>query len=155
MYPMQRVTRNFMIPLLTIPRQWRLRRPSLRVTKRALLLASIILALLIWQIGAPQVAVLIGGGAALTGVAGIWWRWATRQSPPRRPTLFVIRYRQQQAMRLLRSVEADLSRNIVMVDTLVQTLERVHRAADADHDGRDGEAVVEGTVHNREFGGSS
>ncbi|MFQ3632521.1 hypothetical protein [Roseiflexus sp.] len=152
---MQRVTRNFMIPLLAIPRQWRLWRPSLRLTKRALLLASIFLALLIWQIGAPPVAILIGGGAALTSVAGIWWRWATRQSPPRRPTLFVIRYRQQQAMRLLRSVEDDLSRNIVMVDTLVQALERVYRAADADHDGRDGEAVVEGTVHNRECGGSS
>ncbi len=121
---MQRLTRDFMIPLHTIPRQWRLRRPSLQVMRWALLLVSITLALLIWGIGAPPVAaILIGGGGVLAGVASVWWRWATRQIPPERPTLFIVRHRQVRAVRLMRSVEADLSRNIEVVDTLVRQVD--------------------------------
>lgn len=126
---MQRLTRDFMIPLHTIPRQWRLRRLSLQATRWALLLVSLTLALLIWQIEAPPVAaILIGGGGVLAGVAGMWWRWATRQCPPRRPTLFVIRHRQQRAICLMRSVEADLSRNIEEVDALLRQVDDMNGA---------------------------
>lgn len=119
---MQRRTRD-MIPLHTIPRQWRLRRLERKATRWALLLASITLALLIEQIGAPWIAFLIGGSGMLAGVAGMWRQWATRQPPPGRPTLFVVRHRQVRAVRLMRSVEADLSRNIEVVETLVRQLD--------------------------------
>lgn len=99
-----------------------------------LLFASIALALLIWQTGSPWVAVLIGGGGALASIAGAWWQWATRQSPPKRPTPFVIRHRQQHALHLLRSVEADLSQNIVIVEALVRQVDEWSGAVDADHD---------------------
>ncbi|MCS6940306.1 MAG: hypothetical protein NZM94_13590 [Roseiflexus sp.] len=131
---MQRLTRNVMIPLRVIPRQWQWQRPPLPASCWTLLLASIALALLIWLIGAPWIAVLIGGGGALAGIAGIWWRWATRQPPPKRPTPFVIRHCQQRALRLLRSVKADLSHNIETVELLVRQMDNWSGAANADHD---------------------
>ncbi|WP_288087555.1 hypothetical protein [Roseiflexus sp.] len=131
-----------MIPLRNSLRQRRLRFPMLWMTGWTLTLAGIVLALLIWQIGAPWVAVLIGGSGALLSAAGGWWQWATRQCPPRRPTLFVIRHRQHQAMRLLRSVEADLSRHIEMVEMLVRQVDAMDGSVNDDHDrGRRGEGV--------------
>lgn len=127
MSPMQRLSRNFMIPPRIVLRQWRLHRLLLQAMRWALLLASITLALLIWQTGAPPVAaLLIGGGGVLAGVARVWWQWATRQPPPKRPTLFVVRHRQVRAVRLMCSVEADLSRGIEVIDTLVRQLDDVH-----------------------------
>ncbi len=125
---MQRLTHDFMIPLHTIPRQWRLRRLSLQATRWALLLVSLTLALLIWQSGSLWIALLIGGSSVLAGVAGMWWHWATRQTPPQRPTPFVVRHRQVRAVRLMRSVEADLSRNIEVVDTLIRQVDDLHRS---------------------------
>lgn len=78
-------------------------------------------------------AILISGGRVLSGVAGMWWQWATRQCPPKRPTLFVVRHRQVRAVRLMRSVEADLSRNIEVVDTLVRQVDDLNGAVDDDH----------------------
>lgn len=131
---MQRLTRNVMIPFRTLPRQRRWRGSPPLATRWTLLFASIALALLIWQTGSPWLAVLIGGGGALAGIAGAWWRWATRQSPPKRPTPFVIRHRQQHALRLLRSVEADLSQNIVIVEALVRQVDEGSGSVDANHD---------------------
>lgn len=120
---MQHLTRNFMIPLRISSRQWRLRRLSLQATRWALLLASITLALLIWQSGALWIAFLLGGSSMLAGMTGMWWHWATRQTPPQRPTPFVVRHRQVRAVRLMRSVEADLSRSIEVVDALVRQVD--------------------------------
>lgn len=59
----------------------------------------------------------------LAGVASVWWRWATRQIPPDARRSFIVRHRQVRAVRLMRSVEADLSHNIEVVDTLVRQVD--------------------------------
>jgi len=48
----------------------------LRVTRGALALAGIALALLIWQSGAFWAAILVGASSVLTGAAGMWWQWS-------------------------------------------------------------------------------
>lgn len=154
LYPMHRFMHNLMIPLRSVPRQRRLRLPMLRVTRGALALAGIALALLIWQSGAFWAAILVGASSVLTGAAGMWWQWATSQSPPRRPTLFVVRHRQQQTLRLMRSVEVDLTRNIAIVETLVRQVEDLSVAADVEegaevkgYENREQDEVACGAAH--------
>jgi hypothetical protein len=85
--------------------------------------AIILLAGLLWSAGALLPALFVVGSGILVSAALIWWGWAMQQHPPLRPTLFVLRHRQRHAVRLLRSVEDDLTKDIATVETLMQNLE--------------------------------
>jgi hypothetical protein len=93
-----------------------------RPLRRVLILASLALAATVWIAGMPWVAILIGVSGIVIGGARYWWRWATRQRPPVRPTLFVVRHRHHNTLRLLRAMEADLKRDIATVETLTGKL---------------------------------
>lgn len=94
-----------------------------------LVLTSIALTLVLWKEDVLWIACLAGGSVILVSAATIWWKWAMRQCPPKHPTLFVVRHRQQDALRLLRLVASHLSQNITTVETLVQSIDDLTETA--------------------------
>ncbi len=101
----------------------RLRRLALLLPRWLLAPAVIALVALLWSIGALWLAVVLAG-ACLVGIAALlWWRWATREHPPARPTLFVVRHRQQRAVRVLRAIERDLAQDEAVIESLARRLE--------------------------------
>ncbi|MBO9335781.1 MAG: hypothetical protein J7455_13905 [Roseiflexus sp.] len=97
--------------------------PVWRQVRGALVLAGIGFVATAWFAGMPWVAILIGGSGMAIGSAYGWWRWATRQRPSARPTLFVVRHRYYSILRLLRAMEADLKRDIATVETLIRQVD--------------------------------
>ncbi len=115
--------------------------PAWRQVRGALVLAGIGFAATAWFAGMPWVAILIGGSGMVIGGAYGWWRWATRQRPPVRPTLFVVRHRHHSILRLLRTMEADLKRDIATVETLIRQVDMPGAPMNADPPAEPGRTV--------------
>ncbi len=97
--------------------------PARRTLRPVLVFAGIGFAVTAWFGGMPWVAILIGGSGMVIGGAYGWWRWATHQHPPVRPTLFVVRHRHHSTLRRLRAMEADLKRDIATVEVLIRQVD--------------------------------
>ncbi|MGQ9549485.1 MAG: hypothetical protein ACUVSW_05795 [Roseiflexus sp.] len=94
-----------------------------RQLRRAPVIAGVAFAMAAWMAGIPWMALLIGGSSIVIGGAHVWWRWATCERPPMRPTLFVVRHRHHSTLRLLRAIEADLDRDIATIETIVRQVD--------------------------------
>jgi hypothetical protein len=130
---MQRLRYNPFLPGRMLP-AWRQVRP-------VLVLTGIGLAATAWFAGMPWVVIPIGGSGIVIGGAYGWWRWATRQHPPVRPTLFVVRHRHHSTLRLLRAMEADLKRDIATVEMLIQQVDMPGAPVNADPSAESGRTV--------------